>query len=109
MDQYCSNLNTHKYPPHETFTLLELETVCKERLQLYRVLLDAELRNLKPYTDKWKSYVNEKINSNGLQTYISLISDDVIADILPARRNDHIAHWILSLCKLSSTLFINFY
>lgn len=107
--QYCFNLTTYEYTPEKNYTLTELTAICKERLQLYRILLEAELMSLKPHTNYWKKYVKDAINTNSLQTYIILLSEHTNGEIIKARRSDNIAHWILSLCKFACFNIKNFY
>lgn len=103
--QYCTNLNSYLHPPQNVCNLMELENICIERLRVYKLLLNAEIRDLKPRTESWSQYITEAIKTCSLKTYNMLLTkqsesssvDNV--ETQKARRRDHIGHWMLSLRK----------
>ncbi|KAJ8961030.1 hypothetical protein NQ314_006012 [Rhamnusium bicolor] len=109
MDFYKFNLNTCKYPPSETCTAHELEQICVERLQLYRIMDSANNLEFKPNTRKWEEYVEQKIVQNKLTTYIILLKDEECLGLIRARKNNHISHWLLSLCYCRSNVLKEFF
>lgn len=100
--KYLTNLNTYKYSPDGIYPLEKLQKICEERIKLYKIFgyVDAKFENLNSNTTKWRKFVRNKINAESLKTYQKLLRDHV-NDIgaWEARKLDHQAHWILSLCK----------
>lgn len=99
VDVEFSYLKVYKEPPEGTCNLSELEIFCKERLQLYDMLMKAENLNLKRHANDWTEYLNETIeNSSFLESYKILLGNIIGHDIIRAQRKDHLAHWFLSIC-----------
>lgn len=98
---YHLNLNSYKYPPRNNTTLADIKTICLERIVLYKIMVEAEYLNFIPGSQEWKDYLTTEIIDKNLITYNLLLNKNVVVGSFKARRRDHIAHWILSLCKLS--------
>lgn len=105
--KYLINLNTYKYPPGGQYPLEALQKICEERIKLYKIFRDvrAKYENLNSNTAKWRRLVRYRIYEESLKTYKTLLSDHINDDsTVEARRRDHQAHWILSLCKFSGNV-----
>ncbi|XP_018561603.1 probable DNA primase large subunit [Anoplophora glabripennis] len=99
MDDYKLNLTTYTTPPSECCSLPELQQICEERLQLYKIMDEAKNLGYKPSTAVWNEYLESQIVQRKLSTSIILLrNENYSVGHNKARRHNHIAHWMLSLC-----------
>lgn len=97
---YSCNLSTFKYPPKESCTLMALKQICRERLQVYNILIEAESSNFKLCSNSWRNFIRSELTKNNLELYLSLTCKRHNTEQnIRSRKYNHIAHWILSLCK----------
>lgn len=101
MNAYKFNLLTYMTPPSECCSLNELQQICGERLQLYKIMDEARILEYKPNSTAWDKYVELEIIQRKLTTHTILLkNEDCCVGETKARRHNHIAHWLLSLCKV---------
>lgn len=100
MDVYKFNLTTYIFPPMESLSLIQLEKLCEERLHLYKIMDEANNLEYKPNSATWEKYMESQIMKRKLTTYnILLKNEESDVGLNRARKNNHVAHWLLSLCK----------
>ncbi|XP_034841333.1 DNA primase large subunit [Maniola hyperantus] len=101
VESYPHDLQMYKVPPTDNISLNEFEALALERLTLLRCLATATtLKGLKPYSEEWTDFVLGDLKTHGLKYYARLCeksSCGTQAADVQARRNDHIAHFILRL------------
>ncbi|CAH1164672.1 unnamed protein product [Phaedon cochleariae] len=93
------NANTYKKIPEGIeMHISALIDLCVERIHLYKVMEQAKFQQLKPGTREWNAFMKNEVKTLKLKTYDILLQQDENVKVTKARQDDHLAHWLLSLC-----------
>jgi DNA primase large subunit len=90
---YPTRLNFYRYPPRETISLEEFETLALSRLKILRSLETALLR--KRSDDELKNTLSILEEENGLPLHHSMGNE--IERLENERQKDNISHFVLRL------------
>lgn len=112
--QYPHNVLVYNLPPTQDITLQMFEELAMERLAVLRILDNANGMNLHILSDDWRKKVITELNHTKCQTYMHLIEhtgtrSTISENILEARRNDYISHFILRLAYCRSNDLQNWF
>ncbi|KAL3267866.1 hypothetical protein HHI36_007007 [Cryptolaemus montrouzieri] len=101
---FSHDLNMYNVPPTGETTLEEFETLAIERLQLLRILEQANCKGNKLFSEDWKKCVKEDLTKLELRKFIRLLNglDGQTELDINARKADHLSHYILRLAYCRS-------
>lgn len=104
-ESYLHDLQLYKYYPEGNFPLQELETICKQRVEVLqyvdKIYVDA---GIKRKASECKANLIDTLKKNGYDIFVKIIngaskelgSDIKFAnEVLHLRRQDHVSHFML--------------
>lgn len=101
LDLFPHDLQMYKIPPTDDITIMEIEDICLERIQLLRILELATTTGHITYSNDWKDFVLAEVAKAGLKKYLKLLKSSGAShpteSDLQARRIDNTSHFILRI------------